>query len=64
MNNIEPKLFYHGAMTLRKLEGKKIRELSFPIPFKRVLVTHLQCLFLLDISPTEEGIILVKLKEG
>lgn len=60
MNNIEPKPLYHGAMTQ---EEKKIRELSFPIPFESILVMHPQFLLLLTLSPSEEDVILAKLKE-
>lgn len=62
MSNIEPKLLSHGALTLRKLGEKKIRELSFPTPFGSILVTCLQFLLLLNISPSEEAVVLVKLK--
>lgn len=34
MNNVESKPLYHSAMALRKL-GRKIRELGFPVPFRK-----------------------------
>lgn len=64
MNNVESKPLYHSAMALRKL-GRKIRELGFPVPFrKHFSYTRAISVFVDLFLPSEEDVILEKLQEG